>query len=209
MMKKDSARSAGRKPFRSLWFIAVLAWPTEAQAHGTISIGDFYTGLIHPMSHPEQVLAVVAAGLLVGQMAAGLAWPTARSFIASVLAGSILGLMNLGLPGSSVVVTLSLIVLGAFVALRAELPGKLTVGVYLFLGLAVGYTTSSQMSGNLKMPVFYLGGTLVGVGWVLLYSAQLVRRFRASWFQLGVRVIGSWIAAAGILIFAFQARSAL
>lgn len=206
MTTHDSVCPARRTRFRPLWFLAFLAWPAEALAHGSIAIGDFYAGLIHPVSHPEQALAVLAAGLLVGQMTAGLSWPAARTFFASVLVGSVLGLLNLRLPWSSVIVTLSLVVLGSLVALRVELPGKLTAGVCLFFGLAVGYANGTQMLANLKMPVFYVGGLMVCVGLMLLYSAQVVRRFRASWSQVGVRVIGSWIAAAGVLMLAFQAQ---
>ena len=122
------------------------------------------------------------------------------------LAGSVLGFLNLGLPWSSTIVTLSLVVLGSLVALRAELPGKLIAGVCLFFGLAVGYANGTQMLENLKMPIFCLGGLMVCVGLMLLYCSQLVRRFRASWSQVGVRVIGSWIAAAGVLMLAFQFR---
>jgi hydrogenase/urease accessory protein HupE len=162
--------------------------------------------LIHPVSHTEQALAVLAAGLLVGQMTAGLARPVARTFFTSVLAGSVLGLLTPGLPWSSVVVTVSLVVLGSLVALRAELPGKLAVGVCLLFGLAVGYANGAQMLENLKMPIFYLGGSMVCVGLLLLYSSQVVRRFRAPWAQVGIRVVGSWIAAAGVLMLAFHVR---
>ena len=202
----DSPCPAGRRRFSPLWLLAFLAWPTEALAHGSIAIGDFYAGLIHPVSHTEQALAVLAAGLLIGQMTADLAWPAARAFFASVLAGSVVGFLAPGLPWSSIIVALSLVVLGSLVALRAELPGVLATAVCLIFGLAVGYANGTQMLENLKMPIFYLGGLMVCVGLVLLYSSQVVRRFRASWSQLGVRVVGSWIAAAGVLTLAFHVR---
>ena len=206
MSTNDSPPAARRNRLRRLWFLALLAWPTEALAHGSIAIGDFYSGLLHPVSHTEQALAIVALGLLAGQMSAGLSWPTARAFVLSVLAGSLLGLLNLGLPWSSLIVTLSLVALGALVAMRLELSAKLTAGLALFFGLSVGYENGSQMLADLKMPVFYVGGLVVSVGLLLLYSVQVVRRFRAFWFQVGVRVIGSWIAAVGMLMLALQAR---
>jgi urease accessory protein len=189
---------------RPLCFLAFLAWPTEALAHGSIAIGDFYSGLLHPVSHTEVALAVIALGLLAGQMTAELSWPTVRAFVVSVLVGSVLGLLSPGLLWSSITVTLSLLVLGTLVAVRVELPSMLTVGLALFFGLSVGYANGTEMLGNLKMPVFYVGGLSVCVGLLLLYSAQLVRRFRAFWFQTAVRVIGSWIAATGGLMLAFQ-----
>jgi urease accessory protein len=189
---------------RHLWFLAFLAWPAEALAHGSIAIGDFYAGLLHPVSHTEVALAVVALGFLAGQMTAGLSWPTARAFVVSVLTGSFLGLLSPGLPWSTITVTLSLVVLGTLVAVRVELPAKLAVGLALFFGLSVGYANGTEMFGNLKMPVFYVGGLTVCVGLLLLYSSQLVRRFRAFWFQTAVRVMGSWIAATGGLMLAFQ-----
>lgn len=206
MKTHDSTCPAGRRRFKPLWLLAFLAWPTEALAHGSIAIGDFYAGLIHPVSHTEQALAVLAAGLLIGQMTAGLAWPAARAFFASVLAGSVLGLLDLGLPWYAVVVTLSLVMLGSLVALQARLPAKLASAVCLFFGLAVGYANGAQMLENLKMPIFYLGGLMVCVGLMLLYSSQVVRRFRAPWSQVGVRVVGSWIAAAGVLMLAIQLK---
>jgi hydrogenase/urease accessory protein HupE len=158
------------------------------------------------VSHTEQALAVLAAGLLIGQMTAGFAWSAARAFFASVLAGSVVGLVAPDLQWSSVLVTLSLVVLGSLVALRAELPGKFVAGMCLFFGLAVGYANGTQMLENLKMPIFYLGGLMVCVGLLLLYCSQVVRRFRASWAQVGVRVIGSWIAAAGVLMLSIQLK---
>ena len=62
------------------------------------------------------------------------------------------------------------------------------------------------MHGNLKMPVFCVGGLTVCAGLLLLYSAQLVRRFRTFWFQTAVRMMGSWIAATGALMLALQAQ---
>jgi urease accessory protein len=206
MKTQDSPCPVGRKRLRPLWVLGFLAWPTEALAHGSIAIGDFYSGLLHPVSHTEQALAIVALGLLAGQMSAEVSWPTARAFVVSVLAGSVLGLLDLGLSLSPLVVTLSLVVLGALVAVRVELPAKLTVGLALFFGLSVGYANGSQMLANLRMPVFYVGGLTVCVGLLLLYSVQVVRRFRTFWFQTAVRVLGSWIAAAGVLMLAFQLK---
>ncbi len=206
MKTHDSPCPDDRNRLRPLWILALLAWPTEALAHGSIAIGDFYSGLLHPVSHTEQALAIVALGLLAGQMSAEVSWPTARAFVVSVLAGSVLGLLDLGLSLSPLVVTLSLVVLGALVAVRVELPAKLTVGLALFFGLSVGYANGSQMLANLRMPVFYVGGLTVCVGLLLLYSVQVVRRFRTFWFQTAVRVLGSWIAAAGVLMLAFQLK---
>jgi hydrogenase/urease accessory protein HupE len=206
MTTHDSANTSRKSRLRALWSLVFLAWPTEALAHGSIAIGDFYSGLLHPVSHTEVALAVVALGFLAGQMTAGPSWSTARVFVLSVLVGSVLGLLSPGLPWSSMTVTISLVVLGTLVAVRVELPAKFTVGLAFFFGLSVGYANGSQMLANLKMPIFYVGGLTVCVGFLLLYCVQVVRRFRAFWFQTAVRVMGSWIAATGALILAFQVQ---
>jgi len=50
---------------------------------------------------------------------------------------------------------------------------------------------------------FVAGLAIVGL-LATTYGTGLVRRFRMEWAQIAVRVVGSWLAAVGILVFGLK-----
>jgi hypothetical protein len=52
-----------------------------------------------------------------------------------------------------------------------------------------------------------LAGTAIGACAMLLVVAAIAGRANADWQRLGVRILGSWVAASAILVLAVQLRS--
>ena len=51
-----------------------------------------------------------------------------------------------------------------------------------------------------------LGGTAVGACAMLVLVAAIAGHVNADWQRLGIRILGSWIAASAILVLAVQLR---
>ncbi len=184
---------------RLLAVLAVgVASSADARAHlANTGFGPFYDGMYHLLLAPEDLLPVIALALL-----AGLSGPrTSRWVLFSlsflwVLAGA--G----GLPSSSEVATPvlaagSLIILGALVAANLKLPFVLVLVLATLLGLSHGYLNGTAMAPS---GITGLLGVAAAVFALVSLISGLVVRLEAFWARTAVRVVGSWIAAIGLLM---------
>ena len=90
----------------------------SAEAHGTIAMGDFYTGMIHAIINLESFLVIIALGFWGGQMEKPVPWRMGTAFIVALLAGLVLGLARMKLVFVPNMISLSLIFTGIFIAAR-------------------------------------------------------------------------------------------
>lgn len=161
----------------------------------------FFGGLLHPLLVPAHVMAMLALALLIGQQN----WDRAAAvvYVAAVLAG--LGAIALayvprwaeeGLLGSA---TLA----GLLVALARPLPGPAVASLAGALGLALGLDSPPEVI-SLRDANLALLGTALGAVIVPGALATVTPRLAGSWPRIGVRILGSWIAASGILVLALR-----
>ena len=189
--------------------IALLATlPTVAHAHLTSSgLGPVYDGVLHFATSPDDLAAVVALALFAGLRGAQQGRWTLFALPCAWLLGSFVGLVAI-MPQSSAWLSAAwLLVLGMLVALDAKLPPVATTAIAALLGLMHGYANGSGM--NLTLPVaLALLGLATSVFVATALSAAAVVRFGHAWRRIAVRVLGSWIAASGLLLFGWAIRSA-
>lgn len=180
---------------------AVALLPAVAQAHTvSTSAGAFWGGLLHVVSAPEHLLALVGLGLLLGLAGRAVADEPLMLVVPLALAAGV-GIARaaaLASPDRCLLV-LSLLALGGLVA--AALPiarpwlACLAVGAGGLHGLANGAALPPELSAT----TFAAGVALAGF-LLVIYAAELARRARVLWARTAVRVAGSWIAATGILV---------
>jgi hypothetical protein len=192
-------------------------WPPTAAAHlDTTTLGPVYDGAWHLLSHPEILLPVLALALIGGQggPAAGrralltlpLAW-LAGGLSARLAAGFDLDL-DLG-PAAAVrpevLAALGMLALGLLVAARPGLR-PLAVGVLaLILGVALGWSGDLAVRGAAGRTAVLIG--MAAASFLLVAPvAALTVSLRSGWPVVAVRVAGSWIAAAGLLMFGWAVR---
>src|SRR5262245_29542875 len=112
--------------FLAIWGVAWLVglvWVPRAQAH--ILQGEaqgLLTGLGHPVSGLDHVLAMVAVGLWGAQLGAPALWLLPVTFPMVMALGGMLGLLGLALPGTEVGIALSAVALGVMVAWETRPP---------------------------------------------------------------------------------------
>lgn len=181
------------------FFLAALTTAMAALAHEQPGqAAGFITGLLHPVSGLDHVLAMIAVGLWGAQLGAPAIWMLPVTFPLVMAVGGFLGLVGLPLPGVEVGIAASAILLGAVVALEARLPlafAALLVALFaVFHGHAHGTELPDGQSGLL-----YSVGFVVATG--LLHatgiSIGLVHRWTAG--RRFLRGAGAAVAMAGVV----------
>ena len=102
--------------------LLAVAWPAAAEAHPMAGVGDFYAGMLHPLTTVEHVLPLAALGLLAGQQPRGTTLRVIPAVPAALIAGAALALALPAPPDLQAVTIGSMVALGALVALAASLP---------------------------------------------------------------------------------------
>lgn len=169
-------------------------------AHAHIQQGQaasFLTGLGHPWSGLDHILAMVAVGLWGAQLGNPSIWMLPITFPLVMSFGAMMGLLGIPLPGIEAGIAVSAIVLGAVVL--AELRPKLLISALLvgcfavFHGHAHGTELPPGQSGLLYSMGFVMAtGCLHGLG----ISIGLIYRWPVG--KLVLRCSGGLIACMGI-----------
>jgi len=166
-------------------------------------VGDFYAGMLHPLTAIECVLPMIALSLLAGQQRRRSTIGILLSFPLACGAGASLGVV---FPSGSyfiVINTAAMAVLGILVALARPLPISVCIGLSTALGLSLGWANAAELTVGTSPYRFIPGLALVAL-LLISYGAGLVRRLSAPWAQVGFRVVGSWIATVGILVLGLK-----
>jgi urease accessory protein len=162
-------------------------------------VGDFYAGMLHPMTAIEYVLPIIALSLLAGQQSRRTGIGTLISFPLACVSGALLGLVAPVPSYVAVINTAAIPVLGGLIALGRPLPWRLSVAFSAVTGLTIGWANGTEITGATSPYRFIAGLALIGV-LLVSYGIGIVRRLNVPWAWIGIRVVGSWIAAIGILV---------
>ncbi|MDM0114119.1 HupE/UreJ family protein [Variovorax sp. J22R133] len=171
---------------------AATALPLAASAHVGVDgaahhAASFVQGFVHPFIGMDHLAAMVGVGLwsaLAARGARDLLWAP-LGFAAMLLAGALLGLGGLQVPGVEPMIAASLLVIGLLVATRLRLPGPVAaaaVGAFaLFHGVAHGYELSGDSSAPLAVAGMVLATALlhvagIAIGWTLRQRGTLLPR---------------------------------
>ena len=182
---------------------------TSAEAHlVNTDLGPFYGGLVHPLTALEHLLPLVALGLLAGQQGSATARRVLLALPLGLAGGAWLSYPRPTWSGIQILNLLSLLVLGLLVSVNWHLPTGVTEGLSLIVGVTHGVANGAAAAAAGVSPDLFVAGLLAaGVALATLVPA-LVLSLRAAWGRIAVRVVGSWIAAVGLLMVSFALRSA-
>jgi len=175
-----------------------LFYAQAAQAH--VHKGEavsFLSGLKHPISGLDHVVAMIAVGLWGAQLGAPAIWVLPVAFPMVMAMGGMLGLLGVPLPGMEIGIAASAILLGAAVMMELRPPLALAAVVVGFFAIFHGYAHGSELPAGERGLLYSIGfvmatGCLHAVG----ISIGLVHRW--NWGQRALRVAGAAIALAGI-----------
>jgi urease accessory protein len=193
-----SAKTSSPAPRDALLALALLLLAAPAWAHQqTGQAAGFLTGLEHPVSGLDHVLAMISVGLWGAQLGAPAVWVLPVVFPMVMAFGGFLGLLGVPLPGTEIGIAVSAILLGLVVALEARPPlwaAGVLVGVFaIFHGYAHGTELPVGESALLYSVGFVIAtGCLHGVG----IGIGVIHRWSAG--RVALRVAGTLVALAGV-----------
>jgi urease accessory protein len=176
--------------------------PALARGGGDIATG-FASGLLHPVSVPVHVVALIGLGLIAGRNFS----PARAAIIAAFALGLAAGLgaiaWGVGETPASDVLLVSATLCGLITASALTVPVSLAALVALVSGIALGLDSPPE-SILLGEAVAMLIGTACGGIAALAAIAFLASAVAGRWRGIPLRVSGSWVAAIAILVLALR-----
>jgi urease accessory protein len=191
----DRATRPSREALLALLLLLAAA-PVWAHEQSGQAAG-FLTGLKHPVSGLDHVLAMISVGLWGAQLGNPAVWLLPVVFPVVMAFGGFLGLMGVPLPGTEVGIAISAILLGLMVALEARPPLWVAAGLVGFFGVFHGYAHGTELPAGENALLYSVGfviatGCLHGVG----IGLGVTHRWNAG--RIALRVAGAAVALAGV-----------
>jgi hypothetical protein len=189
------------------WFAlagALTCRPGLAEAHAPIAgLGAFYAHLLDPFVAPSHGLLLVATALMCGQQGRN----GARRGVVAFCVAFALGLIaaQSGVMGGirEQVLLAASLVIAAVVCLDRPVGPVMTVLAAAGAGLLLGL--ESETAGETaRETALTLAGLTSGFFYMLILIAGLTVGFKTHWRRVGVRIAGSWIVAASVLVLALS-----
>lgn len=157
--------------------VALLIWPVIAWAHvESGQAGGLLSGLAHPVSGLDHVLAMVAVGLWGAQLGVPALWVLPVAFPMMMAFGGMLGLLGIPLPGVEIGIAVSAVVLGALVLGQIRLPLIAAVVVVAFFAVFHGHAHGTELALGQNAMLYSLGFVIatgmlhaVGIGIGLIH----------------------------------------
>jgi urease accessory protein len=181
---------------------AALLGAPVAQAHliGEHGAG-FQTGLLHPLSGLDHLLAMIAVGIWAAQLGGRAIWAVPGAFVGCMVAGGALAVAGISLPLVEPGILGSVLLFGLLIATAARVPtvvGMALVGLFaLFHGHAHG--TELPQAAN---PASYALGFVMATSFLHAIGLGLAVAISRLAPKPALRLIGGGIAAAGVAMVA-------
>jgi len=182
--------------------LAATSLPTFAHSE-TGQASGFLTGVAHPFSGLDHILAMVAVGLWGAQLGAPAIWILPLTFPLVMAFGGFLGLVGVGIPGVELGIAASAVLLGAAVMTERRIPLFAAAALVGFFAIFHGHAHGTELPPGQSGLLYSLGfvvatGCLHAIG----IAAGAVHRWPSG--KVALRVAGSVVSLAG-LVFLWRA----
>jgi urease accessory protein len=179
------------------------ATATPALAHAPmVGLDGFLGGLLHPFFVPAHLLALLALGLLIGGQAGGRA-QLLTMFTFGLVAGLVAIALAAGPSSANEVLIVAAALAGLWGAAALPLPPLAGWPLAAVTGAAIGLDSPPEVVSIATANLMLVG---TGLGAVVVVCALCIAlpRLTRDWQRIGVRIAGSWTAAAAILVLALR-----
>jgi urease accessory protein len=185
----------------STFAVVALAAPVASAHPGHSSDLPWISGVLHPFTGIDHLLAMIAVGLLAAQMGGRWMWAMPATFVEFMIAGGLLAMTGLALPLVEPGIMASVLVLGLMVARAGRLPTGVPVALVGLFAILHGYAHVVERPLNASLLTYALGFASATIA---LHTLGLAIGLVAKRLQLAqaLRLGGAAIAACGILLMA-------
>lgn len=144
------------KPFL---IILALVWSTPAFAHGFAG-----SGIIHPLTGLDHMLAMVAVGAWSAQLGGAALWRVPVAFLFAMLVGGAVGMVGLAVGGMEATIASSVLLLGIAITWARPVALPVALTATLAFGFAHGHAHGAEMPLSISPALYVLGFLLTTAG---------------------------------------------
>jgi hydrogenase/urease accessory protein HupE len=173
----------------------------------TTGLGPIYDGISHLLVSPDDLLPVLAIGVLAGLNGAAAGRRALFTLPAAWVLGGTVGYAVGGPALPDGVAACSSLVVGVLVAASPRLSPGLLTGLACLIGLLHGWLNGAAIAGA-QREILGLAGIALTTFVLIALAAALAVSLRSATARLVLRVAGSWIAAIGLLMLGWSLRGA-
>ena len=186
----------------------LIAVPATAAAHDlSVQYGAFLGASAHVLTEADHLAAFVAIGLLAGQHAGRPRTTALAAFAVALLLGMAGPLAFPALRGFGSVEGIfspaTLLLGGALVAGARRLPMWLVAAVGIGVGGVQGLAIGLAIEDSARVAVSLLGAASAALLITAIGTAIASIAKTNAPARIGVRVVGSWVAAMGLMLLGF------
>ena len=189
---------------RAIYVASLMGLAGVSQALAHVRQGQtqgLLTGLAHPLSGLDHMLAMIAVGLWGAQLGSPALWLLPVTFPLVMSIGGFLAQVGVHVPGVEIGVALSALLLGLMVAFEAKpnlpLAAALVAVFAIFHGHAHGTELPPEQSG-----LTYSIGFVISTGCLHLAGITMGLAYKWRAGQLAIRLIGAAVAVGGAIFLA-------
>lgn len=182
---------------RAVTIIACL-WPAIAFAHvESGEAGGLASGLAHPVSGLDHVLAMVAVGLWGAQLGAPAVWVLPVAFPMMMAVGGTLGLIGTPLPAVEIGIAVSAVILGALILGELKMPPAGAILVVAFFAVFHGHAHGTELAPGQNAMLYSLG-FVVSTGSLHAVGIGLGLAHRWKFGRIALRGAGALVMSGGL-----------
>jgi urease accessory protein len=182
--------------------IVSVALTQPALAHEQAGVaGGLVSGLLHPITGIDHLIAMVAVGIWGAQLGAPAIWILPITFPLIMAVGGVLGVLHVPLPMPEVMIAISAVILGVAVAARLRLPFPAAAFVVAIFAIFHGHAHGAELP-RAANALAYGVGFVTATGLLHLFGIAIGTLTR---WPVGERVIqglGASIAGIGCYFLA-------
>jgi urease accessory protein len=182
----------------ALLSLFLVTWAQRAEAHFLPGEATgFFSGLLHPISGLDHILAMVSVGVWGAQLGQPAIWILPVTFPIMMAFGGLMGFLGVPLPGTELGIALSMVVLGGAVMLEARPPLPVVMAIVAFFAIFHGHAHGTELP-NGESPLLYSLGFVLATGFLHLVGITIGVIHRWSWGKGALRLAGTAVSIAGV-----------
>lgn len=177
--------------------IAGVSVAGMASAHEQAGVtGGLVSGLLHPITGLDHLIAMVAVGLWGAQLGAPAIWVLPITFPLVMAFGGVLGILGIPLPVPEIIIALSALVLGTLVATRVRVPFAGAAAIVAVFAIFHGHAHGAELP-RAANPLAYGVGFVLATGVLHLCGIAIGTLTRVPRGQRLIQALGGSIAMLG------------
>ena len=186
--------------------VLALGFPVLALAHSPYpGVRGFYVGAMHPLTTPSHVLLIIAISILLGLRVTEGRMRYLIAVFTATATGLISAFVLSGVIPSALLILLVTTVMGGLIIVPTSLPGWVFIMLAGLSGFLLALESIPDPGAFLDVLITVIG-SLVGIHYLIMYGSKgteyALERWNSQVLQIGIKVVGSWITAIGLLMLA-------